>query len=306
MIKEAENNVRIEGILSEVDLNYGSFKKKTTGETVNSIGGSIKIQVNQNINGETVMLEVPVHMFASEYTNKGTKNPAYQNIEKIKNEFTSIAAAGNVQGADAVRITSGKIVMNEFANRMGEISSYPRINASFISKIKQEDMKPEATFTATFVVGKKAPEVDREGIETGRYKVTGVLPQFGGKVDVVEFITANPKVIEAIDQYWNENDTVSAIGRLNFSSRTETVVKEVDFGEPQETVRTFSVSELVITGGSATPLEGDRAYDMNDIKDALADRKARLDKMKEDAANTTTKTRNAPAADSKGRIDLGF
>ncbi len=306
MIKEAENNVRIEGILSEVDLNYGSFKKKATGETVNSIGGSIKIQVNQVINGETVMLEVPVHMFASETTNKGTKNPAYQNIEKIKNEFTSIAAAGNVQGADAVRITNGKIVMNEFANRMGEIASYPRINASFISKIRQDDMKPEATFTATFVVGKKAPEVDREGVETGRYKVTGVLPQFGGKVDVVEFITANPKVIEAIDQYWNENDTVSAIGRLNFSSRTETVVKEVDFGEPQETVRTFSVSELVITGGSATPLEGDRAYDINDIKDALADRKARLDKMKEDAANTTTKTRNAPAADSKGRVDLGF
>lgn len=306
MIKEAENNVRIEGILSEVDLNYGSFKKKTTGETVNSIGGSIKIQVNQNINGETVMLEVPVHMFASEYTNKGTKNPAYQNIEKIKNEFTSIAAAGNIQGADAVRITNGKIVMNEFPNRMGEISSYPRISASFVSKISQADMKPEATFTATFVVGKKCAEIDKDGVETGRYKVTGVLPQYGGKVDVVEFITANPKVIEAIDQYWSENDTVSAIGRLNFSSRTETVVKEVDFGEPQETVRTFSVSELVITGGSASPLDGDRAYDMNEIKEALAERKARLDKMKEDAANTASKTRNAPAADSKGRIDLGF
>lgn len=306
MIREAENNVRIEGILSEVDLNYGSFKKKSTGETVNSISGSIKVQVNQNINGETVMLEVPVHMFASEVTNKGTKNPAYQNIEKIKNEFTSIAAAGSVQGADAVRITSGKIVVNEFPNRMGEISSYPRINASFVSKISQADMKPEATFTATFVVGKKCAEVDKEGVETGRYKVTGVLPQYGGKVDVIEFITANPKVIEAIDQYWNENDTVSAIGRLNFSSRTETVIKEVDFGEPQEMVRTFSVSELVITGGSATPLDGDRAYDINEIKEALAERKARLDKMKDDAANSTSKTRNAPAADSKGRIDLGF
>lgn len=306
MIREAENNVRIEGILSEVDLNYGSFKKKSTGETVNSIGGSIKVQVNQNINGETVMLEVPVHMFASEITNKGTKNPAYQNIEKIKNEFTSIAAAGSVQGADAIRITNGKIVVNEFPNRMGEISSYPRISASFVSKISQADMKPEATFTATFVVGKKCAEVNKDGVETGRYKVTGVLPQYGGKVDVVEFITANPKVIEAIDQYWNENDTVSAIGRLNFSSRTETVVKEVDFGEPQEMVRTFSVSELVITGGSATPLDGDRAYDINEIKEALAERKARLDKMKDDAANSTSKTRNAPAADSKGRIDLGF
>ena len=306
MIREAENNVRIEGILSEVDLNYGSFKKETTGETVNSIGGTIKVQVNQNINGEPVMLEVPVHMFASEYTNKGTKNPAYQNIEKIKNELTSIAAAGGVQNADAIRITSGRIVMNEFANRFGEISSYPRIQASFVNKISQDEMTPQATFSINFVVGKKTPEVNKEGIETGRLKITGVIPQFGGKVDVVDFIATNPKAIESIEQYWNENDTVSAIGRLNFSSRKETVVKEVDFGEPQETVRTFSVSELIITGGAATPLEGDAAYDPAEIRDALAERKVRLDKMKEDAANTTTKTRNAPAADSKGRIDLGF
>ena len=307
MIKEAENNVRIEGLLSEVDLKYGSFKKKTTGEQVNSIGGSIKVQVNQNVNGETVMLEVPVHMFASEYTNNGKKNPAYQNMEKIMNEFTSIAVAGNAAQADAVRITNGKIVSNDFPNRRtGEISSYPRINASFVSKIRQDEMKPEATFTATFVVGKKAAEVDKDGIETGRYKVTGVLPQYGGKVDVIEFLTTNKKVIEAIDQYWNENDTVSAIGRLNFSSRTETVVKEVDFGEAQEMVRTFSVSELILTGGSATPLEGDRAYDINEIKEALAERKERLEKMKEENAASTSKTRNAPAADSKGRVDLGF
>ena len=76
MIKEAENKVTIEGLLSEVDLSYGSFKKKKTNEMVNSIGGTIKVQVNQNIDGKPVMLEVPVHMFASETTNKGTKNPA--------------------------------------------------------------------------------------------------------------------------------------------------------------------------------------------------------------------------------------
>ena len=306
MIKEAENKVTIEGLLSEDDLSYGSFKKRSTNEMVNSIGGTIKVQVNQNIDGKPVMLEVPVHMFASETTNKGTKNPAYQNIEKIKNEMTSIAAAGGTQGADAIRIVGAKIVMNEFPNRMGEISSYPRINASFVNKIRQDEMKPEATFSITFVVGKKTPEVDREGVETGRYKITGVVPQFGGKVDVVEFITANPKVIEAINQYWSENDTVSAIGRLNFSSRTETVLKEVDFGEPQETVRTFSVSELVITGGSAAPLEEGQAYDIEEIKEALAERKARLEKAKEEAANSSSKTRNAPVADTKGRFDLGF
>ena len=300
MLREAENVVRIEGILSETDLKYGSFEKN--GTQFNSIGGVIKIQVNQEINGESVTLEVPVHMFASEYTNKGTKNPAYQSIERVMNEFTSIAAAGGAANADRVRITNGKITMNEYYGRDGQLISFPRVTASFINKIKADEMKPCATFTTNFVVAKKMHEVDREGIETGRYKVTGIIPQFGGKVDVVEFVTSNKNVINAVSQYWTENDTVSAQGRLNFSSKTETVVKEVDFGEPQETTRTISVSELILTGGSSTPLEGEYAYDMSDIQTALADRKQRL----EDSKNKNTGARKAPQKNSNGAIDLGF
>ena len=300
MLREAENVVRIEGILSETDLKYGSFEKN--GTQINSIGGVIKIQVNQEINGESVTLEVPVHMFASEYTNKGTKNPAYQSIERVMNEFTSIAAAGGAANADRVRITNGKITMNEYYGRDGQLISFPRVTASFINKIKADEMKPCATFTTNFVVAKKQHEVDREGIETGRYKVTGIIPQFGGRVDVVEFVTSNKNVINAVSQYWTENDTVSAQGRLNFSSKVETIVKEVDFGEPQETTRTISVSELILTGGSSTPLEGEFAYDMSDVQTALADRKQRL----EDSKNKNTGARKAPQKNSNGAIDLGF
>lgn len=300
MLREAENIVRIEGILSETDLKYGSFEKN--GTTVNSIGGIIKIQVNQEINGESKTLEVPVHMFASEYTNKGAKNPAYQSIERVMNEFTSIAAAGGAANADRVRVTNGKITMNEYYGRDGQLISFPRITASFVNKIKADEMKPCATFTTNFVVAKKMNEVDREGVETGRYKVTGIIPQFGGRVDVVEFITSNKNVINAVSQYWTENDTVSAQGRLNFSSKTETVVKEVDFGEPQETTRTISVSELILTGGSSTPLEGEFAYDMSDIQTALAERKQRLEESK----NKSGGTRKAPQKNSNAPIDLGF
>ena len=76
MLKQTENSVKIEGILSEIDLDYGSFVKN--GATVESIGGTIKVQVTQKINGEDAILEVPVHMFASKLTNKGTPNPAYE------------------------------------------------------------------------------------------------------------------------------------------------------------------------------------------------------------------------------------
>ena len=300
MLREAENIVRIEGILSETDLKYSSFEKN--GTKINSVGGVIKIQVNQEINGESVTLEVPVHMFASEYTNKGAKNPAYQSIERVMNEYVSIAAAGGAANADRVRITNGKVTMNEYYGRDGQLISFPRITASFVNKVKADEMKPCATFTTNFVVAKKINEVDREGIETGRYKVTGIVPQFGGRVDVIEFVTSNKNVISAINQYWNENDTVSAQGRLNFSSKTETVVKEVDFGEPQETTRTISVSELVITGGSSTPLDGDFAYDMSDIQSALADRKQRLEESK----NKSNATRKAPQPNTAGALDLGF
>lgn len=300
MLREAENIVRIEGILSETDLKYSSFEKN--GAKINSIGGIIKIQVNQEINGESVTLEVPVHMFAPEYTNKGQKNPAYQSIERVMNEYVSIAAAGGAANADRVRITNGKITMNEYYGRDGQLISFPRITASFVNKIKADEMKPCATFTTNFVVAKKINEVDREGVETGRYKVTGIVPQFGGRVDVIEFVTSNKNVINAINQYWNDNDTVSAQGRLNFSSKTETIVKEVDFGEPQETTRTISVSELVITGGSSTPLEGEFAYDMSDIQTALADRKQRLEESK----NKSNATRKAPQPNTAGALDLGF
>lgn len=302
MIREAENVVRIEGILSETDLKYSSFEKN--GEKKNAIGGIIKIQVNQEINGESVTLEVPVHMFASEYTNKGAKNPAYQSIERIMNEYTSIAAAGGTANADCVRVTNGKVTMNEYYGQDGRLISFPRITASFVNKVKADELAPKAEFSTQFVVGKKQMEMDSEGIETGRYKVTGIVPQYGGRVDVIEFVTANPKVIEAVKQYWTENDTVSAVGRLNFSSRTETVIKEVDFGEPQETTRTISVSELVITGGSSTPLDGELAYDMSDIQTALADRKSRLEETKKKSA--AGKTRTAPEKTGKAPVDLGF
>lgn len=46
MLRQAKNIVRIEGILSEINLKYGSFVNKSTGATVDNIGGNIKVLVN--------------------------------------------------------------------------------------------------------------------------------------------------------------------------------------------------------------------------------------------------------------------
>ena len=49
MLHEAENRVKIEGLLSETDLKYGSFVKD--GNTIETIGGTIKVLVEQVVNG---------------------------------------------------------------------------------------------------------------------------------------------------------------------------------------------------------------------------------------------------------------
>jgi len=302
MLELKENTVKIEGILSEIDLKYSKFNKN--GQEVRSIKGAIKVRVTQQINKVNTDLEIPVHMFASEFTNAGAKNPAFESIERIMNEYVSIAAS-DIDHADRIRITHGQIQMNEYYGQNGNLITFPRISASFVTKIKKEECKDEASFSVVFMVGDKGPELDKDGVETSRYKIIGMIPQYGGKIDVVPFYAINPGVIDGISNYWNEGDTVKAAGKLNFTSKTETRTVEVDFGEPTEETRTISVSELIITGGSSTPLENDYALNAEDVKAALAERKTRLAALKEKGTQKGTSGK-APATGAKKFANLGF
>ena len=304
MLQTKENTVKIEGILSEIDIKTGSFMKN--GTTVESVGGTIKVRVNQEINGVDTELEIPVHLFASKLTNAGAPNPAYESISRIMKEYVSIAAS-DIDHADRIRITRGQLQMNEYYGQNGNLVSFPRITASFVSKIKKDECKPTATFSIVFMVGNKGYETDKDGVETNRYKITGMVPQYGGKVDVMPFLAINPGVIDGVSNYWNEGDTVKATGKLNFTSKTETHTVEVDFGEPTEETRTISVSELILTGGSSTPLDGEFALDADDVTAALAERKTRLAALKDKSATKTNKpaTQTVPAAGKKG-FDFGF
>lgn len=299
-MREAKNEVRIEGILSEIDIKVGSFEKN--GTTIENIAGLIKVRVDS----PEGQLEIPVHLYSNKMTNKGTPNPAYTSIEKVMKEYVSIAASDEAR-ADRVRIT-GKLRMNEYADQTGRITSYPRITTSFVNRIRKEEMKPKATFSVEFMIGQMGFELDKDGVETDKYIIKGIVPQWGDSVDVFTFRTSNENVRSAISSFWQKDDCVQAEGRLNFSSTTETKIIQPDFGEPREETRTINVSELLITGGCSTPLDGDMAWSMDEMTTALAERKARLDatieKGKTRAAQKKAPAQNVSAA-TKG-FDLGF
>ena len=161
------------------------------------------------------------------------------------------------------------------------------------------------TFTTEFVVATKGEELKNDE-PTGRHKIDAIIPQYGGKVDVVPMYAQNANVIDAISTYWNVGDTVKANGRLDFSATTETTIEEVDFGEPIEKTRTINRSDLIITGGSQEPLEGDYAFDNAEIQSALADRKVRLEKQKDKDMSRTASKQTPPQTSSNGFADLGF
>lgn len=298
MLRQAENNVRIEGILSEINLEKSSYDDNNN-KRHDIIKGSVTVKVDKEVQGQMQTLYIPVHVFANKQTKTGKINPAYESAERIMDSYVSIAAADEAR-ADKIRIEKGNISMNEYWGQNGQLVSFPRIRASFFKKVTS-DFKPDATFSTEFVIASKVDEVDNKGELTGRLIVKGILPQYDGKVDVVNFIVENANAIDYINMNWAEGDTVCAHGRLFFSQRTETTLVEVDFGEPIEQSKTIKVSDLIITG-SKSNMNDASAYDATEIQQALSVRTAELEKKKEKDMSKTRQAQ-APTADSS---NLGF
>ena len=303
MLRQAENIVRIEGILSEINLKYGSFIKE--GRTVDTINGNIKVLVNQTINGENHPMEIPVYMFAPKLTNDGRPNPAYESIQTVMTEYKSIASGAGEAGADRIRITSGNIRMNEYYNAFGKLVSFPRVNASFITKVSG-DFRPEASWSMTFAVSSMDFVTDADGVQLDpkKLRIKIIVPQYGGKVDTMELYATNPKVIDAITTYWENQKTYSAKGRLNFTSTTREVIEECDFGEPEVRVQTVSVSELIVTRGTQAPMEDEMAFAPAELAQALKEHKAYLETLKDKTKNKPMPTPAPTSANQE--FDLGF
>ena len=273
MLRQAENKVRIEGILSEINLKYGSYTKN--GIPVDTIGGDIKVLVHQVINDQTIDLIIPVYMFSPKLTNAGKPNPSFESIEKVMKEFSSIAATGSEATADKIRITGATVRMNEYWNAQNQLVSFPRVSASFVAKATGE-FRPEASWSLEFAVSSMDFVTDGDGVEVEpkKLRIKVIVPQYGGKVDTMELYATNPRVIDAVTSYWENGKSYTAKGRLNFTSVTQEVIEECDFGEPDVRIRTVSVSELIVTKGTQAPLEEDRAFAPAELSAALKEHKA--------------------------------
>lgn len=294
-MKQAKNEVFVEGILLESDIKTGTSK-----DGKDYARGELRILVNQEFAGQKIESIIPIRMFSNRLTKDGTPNKAYDSIMRAKNELTSAAAVGgNIDEADAVRVELASLGESLFVPRGSDREvSFPEIQSNYVRKVSRDKVTPLTKFDVNIVVNSIKEEV-KDDEPTGAVIVKGAVVQYADRLDLIDFKVYNKSAQNHIQSNYNKGDTVNLQGYINFTSKTEYIEEEQGFGEPILTPKTTTVRELVITTGSVEPFTEERAYAKEDLNSALKERAERIIKMKEASVAVA-----APA--SKVEDDDGF
>lgn len=280
--QQALNEITVIGKLLDVTTATGTTQDGQPYERAN-----FTIRATHTYNGREETSEIPLSMFATQFTKRGTPNPAYANLQTLKTLKTVQNVGWNE--ADTVRVTRANLRENAFVTKSGQLINGWQINASFINQTNMQDI---ASFSLDIFIMDMHPEEDKEGDPTGRLIVKGGLVQYGGKLDVIEFVVENPTTVDHIERFWEVNDTVHCVGRIRVTSMEEKRSgKNSGWGEDIPETSTRYVRELVITFGDDEGKEEEFAYDPTDIKKAFNVRKANIEQMQ-----LNTKKAPAPAA----------
>lgn len=303
-VPQMVNDVVVEGILNEFNL------KESVHQGDNVIMGEIILLVEQEVYKDegVLALNVPVRFWTREFTRKGNPNSTYIALQDMMAEGRTIASVG-YDAADCIRVTGSSLAMQEYYAPGGSrLISFPAVRGSFINPVRRGDMSPKAIFDCEVVIAKMRDVLDREGtpVEPRTLEILGVHVGFNEMTDIIPFRTSDPRIINGIESIYAENDPITFFGRLNFSSKNEVYMEEVEIGDPIERERTVRVSELVIRGVSPRDLSS-AEYEMEDIKRCVSERAERLEQRRQEAISKATKAEAPRTNDArKESVDLGL
>jgi hypothetical protein len=289
---QAGNKLNLAGILMDVTPGNGTLADGRPYKRA-----TVTIRVTQTYGGKTETSDIQVGMFATEFTSTGKPNPAWKSLKDL--ELMRTAQNVGIDNASHVRLTGATLQENNFVSRNGQLINGWQIRGSFINEVKVSDV---ASFVTDIFIMSMDDEVNREGDTTGRLKIKGGIVQYGGKLDVIDFIVEAPDTVEYISRNWEVNGTVTVKGRIRVLSQEEEV-QSSGWGEEVPDTTTRFVRELIITTGDDECKEEDFAYDPVEIKKAFNERKAAIEQLQINARATAPKqgagSANSAEASSK-------
>ncbi|MFA7157298.1 MAG: hypothetical protein WC123_06390 [Bacilli bacterium] len=269
MLREAENNVIVEGIVSEINLEVKDIQGKE------AITGNLVIEI-----GETAICTVDV--FANKFK-KGTtdENSIFKGLSTVMNEYKSIAKVGKEE-ADKVRITGAKLTVNDYYNGADVLKSDVKVQTNFINRLKVgEEFNPRAEFAIEIFIHKMNDEVDSNGDVTGNKVISGLVPVYNGKIVPMEFIVKDQEIAQGIESLYEPGQSVKLYGDVNIAISTIKTLVPVAIGKPKEVIKTLTTRELIVTGGSEPYLEDNpNVFSIDTIKNAMTVREEMLAELK--------------------------
>jgi len=269
MMREADNKVFIEGTVSEISMEVKQVQGKE------AISGEIVVLTGDN-------LIHTVDVFAYKLKKDGTENSVFKGLSTVMTDYKSIAKFG-MDEADKVRISGAKLVVNDWYNPAGVLSSTVKINTNFVNRLKAgEEFNPKAEFEVEVFIHKITDETDKKTNDlTGRKIISGLVPIYDGKVVPMDFVVADKDLINAVTAMYEAGQTIKIYGDLNNTVITTTKVTAVAIGKPKETTSTITTNERIFTGGSDPYMEDSAlAFKVDTIKNAMSVRTEALEELK--------------------------
>lgn len=291
MLREAENNVIVEGIVSEINLEVKDVQGKK------AITGNLVIEIAENA-------ICTVDVFANELKKDGGENSTFKGLNTVMNEYKSIAKVGKEE-ADKVRITGAKITVNDYYNGADVLKSDVKVNTNFINRLKAgEEFNPRAEFAIETFIHKMNDEVDSNGDVTGNKIISGLVPVYDGKIVPMDFIIKDQEIIQGIESLYEPGQTVKLYGDVNIAISTTKTLVPVAIGKPKEVIKTLTTRELIVTGGSEPYLEDNpNVFAVETVKNAMAAREEMLAelKAKKDTSKSNSGGKTASSTPKSGK-----
>jgi hypothetical protein len=260
------NNVEITGTIQEVNTQI-----RSTADGRNYISG--KIVVKTTVADKESAIELKV--FAFEKTKSGDNNKQYLSYKTLEGMLNK-----------KVRI-QGEIREGSMINQAtGNLTKFNELYAKFINSASANATEEAKFEFSGFVVKPIYERRDRED------------NLLGYRLEVIRFdIDKNDlKIAEAVESSYVVGSTVTFQGTISYTTRTQTKVEEVAFGDP--VVKNFVVNDKVyrITGGNNPVEEGNpAAYSEAEIKTLVEAYKA-ADVQKLEAAKNSMEEEEKPSA----------
>lgn len=270
----SQNRVFVEGLLEEVELIDGNDKNNKP-----YVRGHVVVGVDQNVNGKNEHEAVRLSFYASKYTKAGAESQAYKNIKALEN-FKRVSTDGDA--ADGIRANTA--ALEEFARKDASdtvVSSWS-IRNTFFTKVPAIQLNPKAVFENEIYIREMSDEVDTNGEPTGRLTLVGILVNGYGDIyngHIIRYVVENPAHVDYITKNWHEGDTVLVKGyiRNGVQTRSVTPMDIAGFGATANIGGERPVRELVIVGGSDGPADDDVAFQEDEMRQLMNERKNRIE-----------------------------